>query len=190
MTEARPKVVLERALFAARWLLAPVYVGLVFALIVLVGVFFASLVSDAARLMATPPERLPEAGILLALSLIDLSLAASLVIIVVLSGYENFVSRIETVDDDRRPKWMGTIDFSGLKMKLISSVIAISAIALLRSYLEIGDLPLHADVLSWQVIIQLTFVVSGLLLAMTDLVVARTQRHAPADAPRPDPGVN
>jgi len=177
MSEIRPKVLLERTLFASRWLLAPVYVGLIFALIVLIGVFIVSLIGDVAKLMVTPPDRLPEAGILLVLSLIDLSLASSLVIIVILSGYENFVSRIDTVEDDHRPKWMGTIDFSGLKIKLISSVIAISVIALLRSYLEIGDFPLNPTMLLWQVVIQLTFVVSGILLAIMDWIVARTERQ-------------
>jgi len=150
---------------------------LIFALIVLIGVFIVSLIGDVAKLMVTPPDRLPEAGILLVLSLIDLSLASSLVIIVILSGYENFVSRIDTVEDDHRPKWMGTIDFSGLKIKLISSVIAISVIALLRSYLEIGDFPLNPTMLLWQVVIQLTFVVSGILLAIMDWIVARTERQ-------------
>ena len=177
MSEIRPKVLLERTLFASRWLLSPVYVGLIFALIVLIGVFIVSLIGDVAKLMVTPPDRLPEAGILLVLSLIDLSLASSLVIIVILSGYENFVSRIDTVEDDHRPKWMGTIDFSGLKIKLISSVIAISVIALLRSYLEIGDFPLNPTLLLWQVVIQLTFVVSGILLAIMDWIVARTERQ-------------
>ena len=176
-------MLLERALFASRWLLAPIYIGLVFALIVLIGVFLVSLIGDMAKLMATPPERLPEAGILLALSLIDLSLASSLVIIVILSGYENFVSRIDTVEDDHRPKWMGTIDFSGLKIKLISSVIAISVIALLRSYLEIGDSPLNPTVLLWQVVVLLTFVMSGILLALMDLIVARTERQDSATTP-------
>jgi uncharacterized protein (TIGR00645 family) len=135
-----------------------------FALFVLIG--------DVPKLMVIPPDRLPEAGSLLVLSLIDLSLASSLVIIVILSGYENLVPRIDTVEDDHRPKRMGTIDFSGLKIKLISSVIA-----LLRSYLEIGDFPFNPAVLLWQVVIQLTFVVSGILLAIMDWIVARTERQ-------------
>jgi uncharacterized protein (TIGR00645 family) len=183
MSEVQPKILLERALFASRWLLAPIYVGLVFALIVLVGVFIVSLFGDVAKLMATPPDRLPEAGILLVLSLIDVSLASNLVIIVILSGYENFVSRIDTIEDGHRPKWMGTIDFSGLKMKVISSVIAISVIALLRSYLELSDLSLNPTMLLWQVVIQLTFVVSGILLAVMDWIVARTERQEPRQIP-------
>ena len=183
MAKSHLGVALERTLFASRWLLAPIYIGLVVALIALLGVFIISLVSEVAHLVSTPPARLPEAGILMALSLIDLSLAANLVIIVILSGYENFISRIDAVEDDDRPNWMATIDFSGLKMKLISSVIAISAIALLRTYLEIGDFPLNPALLLWQVIIQLTFVVSGVLLATMDLIISRAERHGSATLP-------
>jgi uncharacterized protein (TIGR00645 family) len=180
MTKPRLGSALEHVLFVSRWLLAPVYLGLVMALIALTCVFVVSLVSQIAHLIDTRPERLPEAAILMALSLIDLSLAANLLIIVILSGYENFVSRIDAVEFDDRPAWMGTIDFSGLKIKLISSVIAISAIALLRAYLEMGDSPLDPAMLLWQVIILLTFVVSGVLLATMDLLVAKAERHEPA----------
>jgi len=184
MAKSHLGVALERTLFASRWLLAPIYIGLVVALIALLGVFIISLVSEVAHLVSTPPARLPEAGILMALSLIDLSLAANLLIIVILSGYENFVSRIDAVEYDDRPAWMGTIDFSGLKIKLISSVIAISAIALLRAYLEMGDSPLDPAMLLWQVVILLTFVVSGVLLATMDLIVAKAERHGPAASAR------
>lgn len=80
-----------------------------------------------------------EYGILLALSLIDLSLTGNLLLIVMFSGCENFVSKIETENHEDRPSWMGTVDFSGLKLKLIASIVAISGIALLRSFLTLGD---------------------------------------------------
>jgi uncharacterized protein (TIGR00645 family) len=111
----------------------------------------------------------------MALSLIDLSLAGDLLLIVILAGYENFVSRIHAAPEAERPAWMGTIDFSGLKMKLIASIVAISTIALLRTYLEIGDRPLDPAMLLWQVVITLTFVVAGVLLALMDFVVSRTE---------------
>jgi uncharacterized protein (TIGR00645 family) len=177
MTKPRLTINLERSLFGARWLLVPMYLGLVVVLVALVAVFMVSLVSELGHLLATPPDRLPEAGILMALTLIDLSLAANLVIIVILSGYENFVASIASADDDDRPKWMGTIDFFGLKMKLISSVIAISAIALLHSYLKIGDTPINPDLLHWQVVIQITFVSSGVMMALMELIMSRTETH-------------
>jgi uncharacterized protein (TIGR00645 family) len=96
---------------------------------------------------------------------------------VILSGYENFVSQIQAPANSERPVWMGTVDFSGLKMKLISSVVAISVIAMLRTYLELDQYQPPPRVLMWQVGITLTFVVSGVLLAIMDFIVARTVKH-------------
>jgi len=118
----------------------------------------------------------------MALSLIDLSLAGNLLIIVILSGYENFIARIEAASPDDRPPWMGTVDFSGLKMKLITSIVAISAISLLRTYLEIGDHDPDQATLTWQVVILLTFVVSGVLLAIMDWIIARTDHSTSTQA--------
>jgi uncharacterized protein (TIGR00645 family) len=183
MTKGRLENLLEAGLFASRWLLAPFYAGLSLALLALLGVFGRALIGETLHLTQTAPEKLSEAGILMALSLIDLSLAANLLIIVILSGYENFVSRIDSVSSDHRPAWLGTVDFHGLKMKLIASIVAISTIALLRTYLEIGDHAPDPARLQWQVVIQLTFVVSGVLLALMDLIASRTERHDLA--PRP-----
>jgi uncharacterized protein (TIGR00645 family) len=120
----------------------------------------------------------PEDAILMALSLIDLSLAGNLLLIVIFSGYENFVSKIDTASHDERPEWMGTVDFSGLKMKLIASIVAISAIALLRSFLQLGEgQAVDERELMWLVIIHITFVVSGVMLALMDWVAAKTDKH-------------
>ena len=109
-------------------------------------------------------------------SLIDLSLALNLVPIVVFSGYENFVSRIDTGDSEDRPQWMGTLDFSGMKMKLIGSIVAISAISLLRAFMTLtsGDAPLDEARLRWMVILHLTFIASGVLFAAMDWIAALT----------------
>jgi uncharacterized protein (TIGR00645 family) len=178
MTKPRLESLLEGALFASRWLLAPFYVGLVIALVGLMAVFGVALISEVGGLFRATAEKAPEAGILMALSLIDLSLAGNLLIIVILSGYENFVSRIDTAGHEDRPDWMGAIDFSGLKLKLIASIVAISAIALLKTFLEIGDHPMDEAALKWQVIIHLTFVVSGVLMAVMDAIVSRTPSHS------------
>ena len=106
--------------------------------------------------------------VMLALSLIDLSLAANLVVLVILSGYENFVSRIELAEGDPRPKWMGNIDYSGLKLKLLSSITAIAAVHVLRVFFEVRAEP--DRVIYWQAGLMLAFVVTGLLLALTDRV--------------------
>ncbi|MBC7496168.1 MAG: TIGR00645 family protein [Sphingomonadaceae bacterium] len=167
MTARAPKRRVERALeatlFASRWLMAPFYLGLVAALAGLLVVFCRDLVTELAHLATMTPDN----AILMALSLIDLSLAGNLLLIVAYSGYENFVSRIDVANDDR-PDWMGTVDFSGLKMKLIASIVAISAIALLKSFMALDEGPLDPVRLGWMVGIHLTFVVSGVLLALMD----------------------
>ncbi len=165
---------LEAGLFASRWLLAPFYVGLVFALAGVLVVFGVDLWRELVHLIHVDPAKLAEAGIVMALSLIDLSLAANLLLIVIFSGYENFVSRIDVASHEDRPDWMGTVDFSGLKMKLIASIVAISAIALLKSFLELADNGVHDEkTLYWQVVIHLTFVISGVLLALMDFINAK-----------------
>src|SRR5215469_13688619 len=174
MVSARrtPSGILGGALFASRWLLAPFYVGLTASLGLLLGVFTLALVGEVQHLLATPMDKVAEAGILMTLSLIDMSLTANLLVIVSLVGYENFVARI-AAPIGRRPSWMGVIDYSGMKMRLIASIVAISAVALLRSYLEISDDP-HPNtvVLTWQVVICLTFGVLGVLLAIIDWLEA------------------
>ena len=132
---------LEATLFASRWLMAPFYLGLVLALAALLVVFAGEHILNMT----------PEGAILMGLSLIDLSLAGNLLLIVIFSGYENFVSKLDVGDRNERPVWMGTVDFTALKLKLISSIVAISAISLLRSFLKIGDGPLDEAALKWRV---------------------------------------
>ena len=175
MIKPRFETLLERGLFASRWLMAPFYVGLVVALAALLVVFFQELFHELGGLLAMTPED----AILMALSLIDLSLAANLLVIVILSGYENFVSKIDTASHEDRPEWMGTVDFSGLKMKLIASIVAISAIALLKAFLTLTEpnVPLDEPRLMWLVIVHLSFVVSGVLLAMMDWLNSKVAKR-------------
>ncbi len=169
---------LEQVLFGARWLLAPFYLGMVLALAAVLVVFFRELVAEMGHLRTLDAEQV----ILLALSLIDLSLTGNLLLIVIFSGYENFVSKIRVSDHEDRPSWMGTVDFSGLKIKLVASIVAISAIALLRAFLPLGDADKHVDTprLAWMVAIHITFVVSGVLLALMDWITSKTPGHEPA----------
>lgn len=166
---------LERGLFASRWLMAPFYVGLVLALGALLVVFFQELFHDLPQVLSMKPEN----AILMALTLIDLSLAANLMVIVILSGYENFVSKIDTAGHEDRPDWMGAVDFSGLKMKLIASIVAISAIALLKAFLKLTEPGVALDQarLLWLVLVHLSFVVSGVLLAVMDWLNSRVKHH-------------
>ena len=169
------EIVLERVLFASRWLLAPFYLGMILALAALLFVFMHELIGELSHIGTLDAE----GGILLALSLIDLSLTGNLLLIVMFSGYENFVSRIETENHQDRPSWMGTVDFAGLKLKLIASIVAISGIALLRSFLTLGDSQTAIDSqrIGWMVAIHLTFVVSGVLLAVMDWLTSKTESH-------------
>ena len=163
---------LETVLFNSRWLLAPVYLGLIVSLGMLLVAFFQQLFAALPRVMDMHVEEV----ILAVLTLIDLSLAMNLVLIVVFSGYENFVSKIDTGDSEDRPHWMGTLDFSGLKMKLIGSIVAISAISLLRAFMTLTEpgAPFDEPRMRWMVILHMTFIVSGLLFAAMDWVATRT----------------
>ena len=166
--------IIETGLFQSRWLMAPFYIGLVLALAALLVIFVIELFSG----LLTVPGMTPEDGILLVLSLIDMSLAGNLLLIVMFSGYENFVSKIDTGNHVDRPGWMGTVDFSGLKMKLIASIVAISAISLLRAFMQLSEgHPLSNETLLWLVVIHLTFVVSGVLLALMDWLASKVDKH-------------
>jgi uncharacterized protein (TIGR00645 family) len=171
------EVVLETLLFRARWLLAPFYVGLVVSLVALLCAFLGE-IGHMLPWMLNPLAMDPEKVILAVLSLIDLSLAGNLVVIVVFSGYENFVSKINTENSEDRPGWMGTLDFSGLKMKLIGSIVAISAISLLRAFMTLSEegSTLDEAKLRWLVMLHLTFVGSGLLFAAMDYIGNRAEK--------------
>lgn len=167
---------LERGLFAARWLMAPMYLGLVLALVVLMLVFTRDVVVYLPGLLSKPGEQ----TILAVLTLIDLTLVGNLLLIVIFSGYENFVSKIDLTDAKDRPAWMGMVDFTALKMKLIASIVAISGIHLLKKFMELGESPLDPNFdptqLRWLVITHLTFVVAGVLLAVMDWIAERIRR--------------
>lgn len=155
---------IEKILFASRWLLAPLYLALVVGLVALLVKASQELV-HIVKTMTTSSE---SDTILALLGMIDLTLTGSLVIIVIFSGYENFVSRINATDHPDWPEWMAKIDFTGLKLKLLSSIVAISAVQLLRAFMNIQNTS-DRD-LAWYVGIHLTFVVSGLFLALTDRI--------------------
>ena len=167
----------ERFIFGSRWLLAPFYCGLVIALAVLLVKAAQELwhfVSHA--LTATEAET-----ILGVLTLIDLTFTGSLIVIVVFSGYENFVSKIDIDTAEDWPEWMSKIDFTGLKLKLMSSIVAISAIQLLKVFMDIKNTTDRE--LYWYVGLHVVFVVSGLIFALTDRLgdshaaAAKTEPH-------------
>lgn len=166
---------LESGIFRSRWLLSPFYVGLCLSLLMLLYAFVIELGHSLVNLFQARVDQI----ILAVLSLIDLSLAANLVLIVIFSGYENFISKIDTGQNEDRPDWMGKLDFSGLKMKLIGSIVAISAISLLRAFMELISVgaPIDEPRIRWLVILHLTFIVSGVLFAVMDWVAARSEQQ-------------
>ncbi|SMX36850.1 TIGR00645 family protein [Octadecabacter ascidiaceicola] len=167
----------ERGLFASRWLLAPMYLGLVFSLAMLMVIFCRELLYYMPQVLTMSADK----GILVVLTLIDLTLAGNLLLIVLFSGYENFVSKLDLDDDKDKPDWMGTVDYSGLKMKLIASIVAISAIHLLKRFMEIGTMDgvefeeMGSNNLYWLVTIHMSFVGSGIILAGMDWISAHAK---------------
>ncbi len=160
------ELALERFLFASRWLLVPFYAGLVLGLCLLLVKFVQEFVHIAVKAVTGTETDV----ILGVLSLIDFTLTGSLIVIVIFSGYENFVSRIDPADHRNWPQWMATIDFTGLKLKLLSSIVAISAIQLLKLFMALKTTPDRE--LWWAVAIHVVFVVSSVLLALSDRIAA------------------
>ena len=161
---------IEHTLFSARWLLAPFYIGLALSLVLLLVKFVQEFWSFAQHIVDSDLHS-TTLGIL---GLLDMTLLGNLILIVIFAGYENFVSKIETarhaVD---RPHWMGRVDYSGLKIKLIGSLVAISVIELLKDFMEANTVV--NDGLKWRIFIHITFVVSGVLFALMDWIADK--RH-------------
>ena len=166
---------LEKVIFNSRWILAPFYLGLVLGVFLLF-IKFAQELWHLATHVVTASEADVIVGIL---ALVDMSLVGSLLLMIIFSGYEIFISKIDTGDHKDRPDWMGKVDFSGLKLKVIGAIVAISAIDLLKSFMDIPSNMTDADAksLMWKVIIHMTFVFSGLLFALMDKIVGDTKRH-------------
>ena len=171
---------LEVFIFGARWLLAPLYIGLVGALGLLLWRYGIEFTSLASHINSSDAHDFT----LDLLSLLDLVLLGNLVLIVLFAGYENFVSKIEVAENSTdRPSWMGTIDFSGLKLKLLGSLVALSVIELLKDFIELSTLE-HEEVgqgTIWRIVIHLTFVVSGVLFAVMDKIGELGGKHTAGD---------
>jgi uncharacterized protein (TIGR00645 family) len=152
----------EYVLFTSRWLLAPIYLGLVAGLAVLLIKFVQHTIELVLHALTSDGD----ATIVGVLALIDLALMGSLVLMVLFAGYENFVSKLDLAGHRDKPSWMGHVDFSDLKLKLMGSIVAISAIQVLESFMNVARLSDRE--LAWSVGIHMAFVVSGVLLAVMD----------------------
>src|SRR3984957_8226185 len=154
---------LESVLFNSRWLLAPFYLGLVVSLAVLMLKFMMMLWEFILHAFGAKETDI----ILGVLSLIDVSLTGNLILIVVFSGYENFVSRIDASGHPDWPDWMTKVDFAGLKQKLLAYIVAILAIQVLKGFMNI-DAAFDIQKMGWLVAVHLVFVISALVLALSD----------------------
>jgi uncharacterized protein (TIGR00645 family) len=189
---------LEVLVFNSRWLLAPFYLGLVLGIVILLIKFTQEFLHIVPHVLSGTESEI----ILAILTLVDMSLVGNLLLIIIFSGYENFVSKIHTGEHEDRPDWMGKVDFSGLKIKVIATIEAISAIELLKSFVNIGtqlDAAAAAGVvmgaewtwtaadksIAWKVIIHLILVVSGVLFALMDRVAEGTAKHGGPAGGRP-----
>jgi uncharacterized protein (TIGR00645 family) len=154
--------ILENMLYASRWVLAPIYLGLSAALILLGAKFFEEILHAAPLVFAMKETDL----VLVVLSLVDMALVGGLLVMVMFSGYENFVSRIDVAEGTEKLSWLGKLDSGSLKQKVAASIVAISSIHLLRAFMSASTVP--NDKLMWYVIIHLTFVVSAMGMAYLD----------------------
>lgn len=154
----------ERTMYASRWLLAPIYLGLSLALLALGLKFFQEVFHVLPHVFETAETDL----VLLVLSLIDMALVGGLLVMVMFSGYENFVSRLDIGDDAEKLNWLGKMDSSSLKNKVAASIVAISSIHLLKVFMNAANL--DNDKLLWYVMIHLTFVASAFAMGYLDKI--------------------
>ncbi|HKF73997.1 MAG TPA: TIGR00645 family protein [Stellaceae bacterium] len=160
----------ERTLIAARWLLAPLYLGLALLLSLFVVQFFQDLWHAARGVIEAGHTQL----IIEALGMVDLALVASLIVMVMLSSYENYLSRLDIANVSAQLGWLAKLDAGSVKVKVMVAIVVISAIDLLQAFLDIEDVA--EDKLLWRVIVLLTFVTSALALAWLDRLTAKLHR--------------
>lgn len=157
----------ENTMYASRWLLAPIYFGLSFALLALGIKFFAEVIHTLPVILTMSEMDL----ILLVLSLVDISLVGGLIVMVMFSGYENFVSQLDIDDSSDKLSWLGKLDTSSLKNKVAASIVAISSIHLLKIFMNAHEI--SNDKILWYVVLHMTFVLSAFVMGVLD----RMTRH-------------
>jgi len=154
----------EKLLFASRWLLAPFYLALVVALLALLAKVGLHVYDLTVHFLTLSEDQV----LLGALGVVDLTLSGSLIVIVILSGYVNFIAPVDIEMHKDWPRWIAKIDFSELKLKLMASIVAITAIKLLEGYMNVGSVS-DRD-LAWQSGVHVAFVVTALLLALAERI--------------------
>ena len=155
---------IESTMYASRWLLAPIYMGLSLAVLLLGIKFFQEAIHIFPVVLSMKEADL----VLVILSLVDMALVGGLLVMVMLSGYENFVSAIDLKEGQEKLSWLGKLDSGSLKQKVAASIVAISSIHLLKAFMAVQNIA--NDKLMWYVIIHMTFVLSALGMAYVDKI--------------------
>ena len=166
------EILIEKTMYRSRWLLAPIYLGLSFALMALGIKFF----EEVWHLLPNILEMTEANMVLTLLSLIDLAMVGGLIVMVMMSGYENFVSQLDVGEDEEKLSWLGKMDASSLKAKIAASIVAISSIHLLQKFMNVESI--ENDKLMWYVIIHMTFVVSAFAMGLLDRVSKKPESPA------------
>lgn len=166
------ELIIERMLYRARWILAPIYLGLSFALIALGIKFF----QEVLHLLLHILEMKEADMVLVVLSLIDMAMVGGLIVMVMMSGYENFVSTLDVKEDEEKLSWLGKMDSSSLKAKIAASIVAISSIHLLKVFMNAPNI--DNEKMLWYVILHITFVVSAFAMGFLDILAVRSRRAA------------
>ena len=163
---------LEKGLFASRWFIAPVYVILAISL----GIITLKVIQEFIHVVPQMFTMTVREVMLFVLHVVDLALVGNLILMIIFAGYENFVSKISAAENSEdKPSWMGKVDFSDLKLKLIASIVAISGINLLEVFMDIESAPDRE--VQWMIIVHLVFIISGVLLAVMDFIASKTSKH-------------
>ena len=163
---------LEKAMFSSRWLLAPIYVVLSLTLFVIMVKVIQEFIHEFSHFLEMSINDL----LLFVLHIVDMALIGNLVLMIIFAGYENFVSKIDIARDSQdKPDWMGKVDFSGLKLKLIASIVAISSIGLLEAFISVESKT--KDEIYLMVLIHSVFILSGVVIAIMDYIASKTISH-------------
>tara|TARA_B100001996_G_C18595953_1_gene567893 strand:- start:3 stop:563 length:561 start_codon:yes stop_codon:yes gene_type:complete len=167
----------ESGMFASRWLMAPIYIILCFSLAIIT---FKVLQHFALHIPEIGSMKLKQV-LLFVLQIVDMALIGNLILMIIFAGYENFVSKIDVAKNSPdKPSWMGRVDFSGLKLKLVASIVAISGINLLEAFMsigyknELGEFIVSDREIQWMIIVHIIFIISGVLLALMDFIASKT----------------
>ncbi|MBA3847242.1 MAG: TIGR00645 family protein [Planctomycetes bacterium] len=178
---------LERMIFMSRWLQAPLYVGLIIAQVAYTWKFGVELWHVVSHTNTLDGKHFLS-GVL---ELIDFVMVANLIIMVVIGGYATFVSKLDLDDHDDRPDWLEHIDPGSIKVKLAGSLIGISSIHLLQAFIQLGSTDangqpitstdLQLTQIGWQIVLHLVFLISTVMLALTEMIMHR--RYRPDEGP-------